>query len=109
MALDDCLFVCKMDEKWIEEQIEMLKEKFEDVTEESVDELGLVGRHIQMDRDWKQVVIMESKHVDHIIETLKLTKGALSSALVKLMADDIDSPLLKDQSDYMSKYAMLMF
>jgi hypothetical protein len=52
---------------------------------------------------------MQPKHVDWIIKTFKVNKGVPSPALVKLMGDDIDSPLLKDQSDYMSKCAMLMF
>jgi hypothetical protein len=52
---------------------------------------------------------MQPKHVEQIIETFKVTKGAPSLAMVKLMADDVDSPLLQDQSDYMCKCAMLMF
>ncbi len=44
-----------------------------------------------------------------IIEAFQVTKGAPSPALVKLMGDDEDSPFLKDQTDYMSKCAVLMF
>jgi hypothetical protein len=76
---------------------------------ESGDELGLVGMQIGMDREQKRVIITQPKHIERIIETFQVTKGAPSPAMVKLMADDEYSPLLKDQLDYMSKCAMLMF
>jgi hypothetical protein len=76
---------------------------------EEEDELGLVGMHIRMDRAKKQVIITQPKHVERIIETFEVVKGAPSPALGKLMADDVDSPLLKEQAEYMSKCAMLMF
>ena len=63
---------------------------------------------IRMNRVKKQVVINQPKHVKCIIETFQVTKGALTPALEKLMGDELDSPLLENQSDYMSKCAMLM-
>ena len=108
-TVDDCLFVCSRDDKWIAEQIEMLKTAFDEITVETGDELSLVGMHIRMDRAKKQVIITQPKHVERIIETFEVVKGAPSPALGKLMADDVDSPLLKEQAEYMSKCAMLMF
>lgn len=96
-------------EKWIVVNIKTLKEKFEGVTAESRDELGLLGMHTQMDCEWMQVVIMHPKYVEWIIETLKVTKQLQSPALVKLMADDADAFLLEDQPDNISKCAMLVF
>jgi hypothetical protein len=87
----------------------MLKDKFEEVTVESSDNLGIIGMQVCMDCEQRQVLIMQPKHVERIIETFKVTKGTLSPAMVKSMADDVDSPLLQDQSDYMSKCTMLMF
>jgi hypothetical protein len=108
-TVDDCLFVCNRNDKWIATQIKMLKDKFQGVTVESGDELGLVGMQIFMDREQKKVIITQPKHVEQIIETSQKTKGAPSPAMVKLMADDEDLPLIKDQCDFMSKSAMLMF
>jgi hypothetical protein len=108
-TVDDCLFVCNRNDEWIAKQVKMLKDKFQEVTVESGDELGLVGMQICMDREEKKVIITQPKHVERIIETFQVTKGAPSPVMVKRMADDEDSPLLKDQSDYMSKCAMLMF
>jgi len=105
----DCLFACTRDDKWIEEQIKMLKDAFDEVTVESGDELGLVGMQISMNRVKKQVVLTPPKHVKCIIETFQVTKGAPMPALEKLMEDELDSPLSENQSDYMSKCAMLMF
>jgi hypothetical protein len=107
--VDDCLFICTRDDKWIEEQIKMLKDAFKEVTVESGDELGLVRMQISMNTVKKQVVITQPKHVKCIIETFKVMKGASTPALKKLMGDELDSPLLENQSDYMSKCAMLMF
>jgi hypothetical protein len=107
-TVDDCLFVCNRNDEWIAKQVKMLKDKFQEVTVESGDELGLVGIQISMDQKDKKVIVTQPKHVERIIETFQVTKGAPSPAMVKWMADDEDSPLLKDQSDYMSKCAMLM-
>ena len=87
----------------------MLKTAFDEITVETGEELGLVGMHISMDRAKRQVTITQPKHVERIIGTFKVVKGAPSPALGRLMADDVDSPLLKDQAEYMSKCAMLMF
>jgi len=45
-TVDDCLFVCSRDDKWIAEQIKMLRTAFDEITVETGDELGLVGMHI---------------------------------------------------------------
>jgi hypothetical protein len=108
-TVDDCLFVCSRDDKWIAEQIEMLKTAFDEITVEMGDELSLVGMHIRMDRTKKQMLTTQPKHMERIIETFEVVKGAPSPALGKLMADDVVSPLLKEQAEYMSKCAMLMF
>jgi len=109
MTMDDCLFICTRNDKWIEEQIKMLKDAFEEVTVESGDELGLVGMQISMNRVKKQVVITQPKHVKRIIKTFQVKKGAPTPALEQQMGDELDSALLENQSDYMSKCAMLMF
>jgi hypothetical protein len=108
-TVDDCLFVCNRNDEWVAKQVKMLKDKFQEVRVESGDELGLVGVQICMDREEKKVIITQPKQVERIMETFQVTKGARSPAMVKLMVDDEDSPLLKDQSDYMLKCAMLMF
>jgi hypothetical protein len=108
-TVDDCLFVCTRDEKWMQKQIEMLKNKYEEVTVEISDLIGLIGMHINMDCEGKKVVITQPKHMKRVIETFRVEKGAPMPALIKLMGDELDSPLLKDQSEYMSKCAMLMF
>ncbi len=108
-TVDDCLFVCNRNDEWIVMQIKMLKDQFEEVTVELGDKIGLVGMQICMDHKRKEVIITQPKHVERIIDTFKVTKGAPSPAMVKLMADDVNSPMLEDQSDYTSKCAMLMF
>jgi hypothetical protein len=108
-TVDDCLFVCTRDDAWIKQQIQVLQDKYEEITIEQGDQLGLIGMQVQMDRVQRKVIITQPKQVAKIIEAFELTKGAPCPALVKLMGDDEDSPLLHDQSEYMSKCAMLMF
>jgi hypothetical protein len=107
-TVDDCLFVCSKDDAWIQQQIKMMKDKYDDLTIESGDELGLIGMQIQMDRVGRRVILTQPKQVAKIIETFQVTKGASSPASVKLMEDE-ELQLLPDQADYMSKVAMLMF
>jgi hypothetical protein len=108
-TVDDCLFVCTRNDEWIQQQIAMLKSKYQEITIKQGDQLGLIGMQIVMEREQRKVIISQPKQVARIIETFKVTKGAPSPALVKLMTDEDDSPLLTDQADYMSKCAMLMF
>ncbi len=49
ITIDDCLFVCTRDNEWINDQISMLKNAFQEVTVETGDEIGLVGMQICMD------------------------------------------------------------
>jgi hypothetical protein len=107
-TVDDCLFVCNGNEAWINEQIEMLRTKYEDITIEKCDELGLIGMQIQMNCKERKVILTQPKQVAKIIETFQVTKGASSPASMKLMEDE-ELQLLPDQADYMSKVAMLMF
>jgi hypothetical protein len=48
-TVDNCLFICSGEEKWIKDQIGMLKKKYEEITIEHGDEIGLIGMQIQMD------------------------------------------------------------
>jgi hypothetical protein len=79
------------------------------VTIEIGDNLGLVGMHINMNRDKKRVVLTQPKHVERIINVFKVSKGAPNPALAKLMDDGDESPTLVDQKEFMSKCAMLMY
>lgn len=108
-TVDDCFFVCMNDEEWIKEQIKLIKNKFEDITIESGEKIGLVGMQIFMDCENKQVFITQPKHVEQIIETLDVTKGAPNPVLKSLLGDNVGSPLLADQTEYMSRCAMLMY
>ncbi len=108
-TVEDCLFVCTRDDAWIQKRIQMLEMQYEEVTTELGYELGLIGMHVCMDRNQKKVIITQPKQVARIIDAFQVTKGAPSPALVRLMGDDDESPLLQDQAEYMSKCAMLMF
>jgi hypothetical protein len=49
MTVNDCLFVCTKDEKSIQQQIEMLKKKYNEITVRMSDKIGLIGMLINMD------------------------------------------------------------
>jgi hypothetical protein len=50
------------DDTWINDQVLMLKNAFQNVSVESGDEIGLVRKQICMDRELKQVIITQPKH-----------------------------------------------
>jgi hypothetical protein len=108
-TVDDCLFVTTKDDQWIMDQIEMLRSKYDEITVETGDVIGLIGMQVTMDRARKQVELRQPKHVERIIKTFGVTKAAPSPALTSLMGDDDTSSLLKDQNKYMSLCSMLMF
>jgi hypothetical protein len=53
-TVDNFLFICNGDQAWIQEQIMMLRNKYDDMTIEHGDELGLIGMQIWMDRKEKR-------------------------------------------------------
>jgi hypothetical protein len=67
-TVDDCLFVCNGDQAWIQEQRMMLRNKYDDITIEHGDVLGLIGMQIRMDRKEKKVLLKQPKQVQRIIE-----------------------------------------
>ncbi len=75
---------------------------------EAGDELGLIGMQIKMDWEAKQGMITQPKCGNQVIEAFEIIKGAPNPALIKLLADDPDSPMLEDQANYISKCVMLM-
>ncbi len=55
------------DETWIQKQVEFLKSKYEDVTVEMGDEIGLIGMQVKMDRIDTKVILTQPKNVERII------------------------------------------
>jgi hypothetical protein len=94
---------------WIQEQIAVLKEKYEEVTIEIGEEINLIGMNVKIDYDKGRVVLMQPKHVARIIEAFGVNMSALNPALASLMGDDDSYPVLDDQKNFMSLCAMLMF
>jgi hypothetical protein len=92
--VDDCLFFCTRDEAWIQQQIQILWSKYDDITIKQGEQLGLIGMQVFMDQEKKKVIIVQPKQVARILEAFQVTKGAPSPALVKLMGDEDESPLL---------------
>ena len=109
VTVDDCFFVTSRHDNWKDQQINMLKNKYEEITVEDGDELGLIGIQIKMDRENKRVILTQRKNIERIINSFKTTKGAPTPAMVNLMGDDDESPKLHDQREFLSKCSMLMF
>jgi hypothetical protein len=66
-TVDVCLFVCTIDEKWIQEQ----KKTYEEVMVDMRTEIALIRMYINMDCGCKIVVITQPIHVKRVIETFK--------------------------------------
>jgi hypothetical protein len=108
-TVDDCLFVTTNDERWIQEQIEVLKRKYEEVTVKIGEMINLTGMHVKIDYDKGQVILSQPKHVEKIVEVFGVSRSAPNPALANLMGDDDLYPILDDQRQFMSLCAMLMF
>jgi hypothetical protein len=108
-TVDDCCFITTRNPQWKKQQIDLIRNEFEEITIEDGDELGLIGIQIKMDRENKRVHLSQMKNIERIFATFKPVKGAPTPALSSLMGDDDDSPLLKDQREFLSKSAQLAF
>jgi hypothetical protein len=108
-TVDDCFFVTTNDPEWIKEQIKMLQDAYEAVDVEQGDEIGLIGMQVKMDRVKKRVILTQPKFVQSVLDAFGVSKGAHSPALNNMMSDDEESPLLKNQREFMSLNSLLMY
>jgi hypothetical protein len=69
VTVDDCFFVMTRNPEWKQQQIDMIKNKYEEITVEEGDELGLIGIQIKMDRMKKQVHMTQKKNIERIFTT----------------------------------------
>jgi hypothetical protein len=85
--------------------------KYEDVSVEMGDEIGLIVMQVKMDRIDMKVILTQPKNVDRIITAIGVDKGAPTPtpALANVMGDDDTSPLLQNQKQFMSLNSLLMF
>jgi hypothetical protein len=59
-------------------QIKMLKDKYDEITVEYGDEIGLIGMQVMVDRQLNKVILTQPKQVARIIETFQVTKVHLT-------------------------------
>ena len=85
ITVDDCLFVATRDEAWVQEQIKMLADAFEELTTERGDEIGIVGVQVKMDRVGKRVLLSQRKFADKVIEVFDVKKSSPNPALSDVM------------------------
>jgi hypothetical protein len=96
LTVDDGFFAATRDKVWIEEQVNMLRRAFREITVTQGDELGIVGMHLKMDRKNKRAILSQTKWEQKVIHEFETLRKAPTPALTDLMAEDDDAVLLKD-------------
>jgi hypothetical protein len=109
LTADDGFFAATRDKVWIEEQVNMLRKAFKEVTVTQGDELGIIGMHLKMDRKNKRAILSEPKWEQKVIREFETLRKAPTPALTNLMAADDDAVLLKDQKKFMSLNSLVMY
>jgi hypothetical protein len=109
LTVDDGFFAATRDEGWIEEQVDMLRRAFKDVTVTRGDELGIIGMHLKMDRKNKRAILSQPKWEQKVIHEFETSRKAPTPALTDLMAEDDEAVLLKDQRKFMSLNSLVMY
>jgi hypothetical protein len=108
-TVDDRFFAATRDKVWIEEQVNMLRRAFKEITVTQGDELGIVGMHLKMDRKNKRAILSQPKWEQKVIREFETLRKAPTPALTDLMAEDDDAVLLKDQKKFMSLNSLVMY
>jgi diphthamide synthase (EF-2-diphthine--ammonia ligase) len=109
ITVDDCFFVLSHNQHWMDEQLNILKTAFEEVTAEYGDSQQIIGMAVDFNRKDKSVSVSQRKYVDTVVERFDIKKSATTPATGNLFGDDETSPLLKDQRAYMSLVSSLMY
>jgi hypothetical protein len=109
ITVDDCFFIGTMDDDWREEQVNILRNAFKEVTVEYGDIQQIIGMTVQMDRINKLAKISQRNYVDNIINKYNITKSSVTPSTGELFDDDDTSPLLADQKAFMSLNSTLMY
>ena len=107
-TVDDC-FCIVSDSMAKEKLIQMCKDTFQEITVEEGDSLNIIGMNFQFDRTSKTVIVQQKQFVKELVEKFGVTRAAATPALVDLYDVDEDSPLLKDQLNYMSINSSCMY
>jgi hypothetical protein len=109
LTVDDNFFAATKDEIWIDDQVEMLRAAFKEVTVSRGEEIGIVGMHLKMDREKKEAILSQPKWEQKVIREFGISQKAPTPALTNLMAEDDDEKLLKDQKRFMSLNSLIMY
>ena len=109
ITVDDCLFAATQAQGWKDQQIDMLKEAFTDLTVSEGDELSIIGMSVSIDRKAKAASISQKNYALKFIETWGVNKKAVTPMLGELYSVDDSLPILKNQNEYMSLVATELF
>ena len=105
ITVDDCFFVTTRDEDWINEQAEMLKGAFEELTLDRGEVINILGMTVHMERDKRRAVVNQKRFLEKLCDEFKVKKTAVTPATT----EPYDSKLLDNQRDFMSLNATLMY
>ena len=109
ITVDDCFFVTTRDEDWINEQAEMLKRAFEELTLDRGEVINILGMTVHMERNKGRAVVNQKRFLEKLCDEFKVKKTAVTPATADLLHQNPDSKLLDNQRDFMSLNATLMY
>jgi hypothetical protein len=108
-TIDDLVVVISRDISWRKRLTDLCKNSFGGYTLEEGKTLNIIGMSVELDYDAHSATIQQRHFVAKLIESTGTTKRAVSPALDQLFEDDPNSPLLKDQLQFLSVNASCMF
>ena len=98
----DCFFVTTRDEDWVNEEAEMLKRAFEELTLDRGEVINTLGMTVHMERDKGRAVVNQKRFLEKLCDEFKVKKTAVTPATADLLRQNPDSKLLDNQRDFMS-------
>jgi hypothetical protein len=77
------IFFCdNKDEEWINEHVRILQETYEVINVECGDKFRLIGMYLKMDRQNREVILMQLKFVQSAVDAFGVIKTVPSPAFM---------------------------
>jgi hypothetical protein len=109
VTVDDMACFVTRGSKLKQELINLCESTFGGITLEESDVLNIIGMTFTIDRIKKRVLVQQKHYVDKLAKTWGVTKGVSTPATENLFEVDSESPLLKNQLEFMSINSACMY
>ena len=109
ITVDDCFFTTTKDTGWIEAQVKLLRDAFEELTVSRGDKQSIIGMSVDMRRNEREAIVSQKNYAMKLGETWGVSRRVPHPTIGELYEENDDEPLREDQREFMSLNSGCMY